>query len=239
MNSRAAGLVFLAFLALPPAASAREDSATAVGVPETHVKTIPASAFVPVNAFTVNNMGVSLSGDGTVCNDYVGGTCRFSAGIDLPSGARIVGIDVEACDNTNFGQVELVAKACPVGAACAIMASLYTINSPGCVTSVNFAHTVENAGEYYPLFIAISDGTISIAFRAVRIRYQLQVSAPPPTASFNDVPDGYPNRDAIEALYAAGITQGCGANNFCPDNPVTRAQLAVFLARALGLHWGN
>jgi hypothetical protein len=26
---------------------------------------------------------------------------------------------------------------------------------------------------------------------------------------------------------------------YCPDNPVTRGQMAVFLATALGLHWKN
>jgi len=43
-----------------------------------------------------------------------------------------------------------------------------------------------------------------------------------------------------EALYAAGITGGCGNFNYCPDAPLTRGQMAVFLAKALGLHWpGN
>jgi len=42
----------------------------------------------------------------------------------------------------------------------------------------------------------------------------------------------------IEAIAAAGITTGCNppANDrYCPDRPVTRAQMASFLARALGL----
>jgi DNA-binding beta-propeller fold protein YncE len=41
----------------------------------------------------------------------------------------------------------------------------------------------------------------------------------------------------IEALAAAGITRGCNppANDrFCPDDPVTREQMAAFLHRALG-----
>ncbi|HEX4438485.1 MAG TPA: S-layer homology domain-containing protein, partial [Thermoanaerobaculia bacterium] len=40
-----------------------------------------------------------------------------------------------------------------------------------------------------------------------------------------------------EALNAAGITGGCGNGNYCPDGPVTRGQMAVFLSKALGLHW--
>jgi hypothetical protein len=43
----------------------------------------------------------------------------------------------------------------------------------------------------------------------------------------------------VEALADAGITGGCGGGNYCPDSPVTRGQMAVFLASALGLHWPN
>ncbi|MDJ0792449.1 MAG: S-layer homology domain-containing protein [Acidimicrobiia bacterium] len=42
----------------------------------------------------------------------------------------------------------------------------------------------------------------------------------------------------IEKLAQAGITKGCNPpsnTRFCPDNPVTRAQMATFLTRALGL----
>ncbi|MGF1668357.1 MAG: S-layer homology domain-containing protein [Acidimicrobiia bacterium] len=36
----------------------------------------------------------------------------------------------------------------------------------------------------------------------------------------------------IEALAASGITRGCGPESFCPDDPVTRQQMASFLVRA-------
>jgi uncharacterized delta-60 repeat protein len=36
----------------------------------------------------------------------------------------------------------------------------------------------------------------------------------------------------IEALAASGITRGCGPQSFCPDDPVTREQMASFLVRA-------
>jgi hypothetical protein len=42
---------------------------------------------------------------------------------------------------------------------------------------------------------------------------------------------------AIERLAQAGITVGCNPptnNRFCPDNPVTRGQMAAFLKRAFG-----
>jgi hypothetical protein len=46
--------------------------------------------------------------------------------------------------------------------------------------------------------------------------------------------------DAINAVAAAGITSGCSADGpkFCPDNPVTRGQMAVFLTKAFDLPAG-
>jgi hypothetical protein len=40
---------------------------------------------------------------------------------------------------------------------------------------------------------------------------------------------------AIGWMGAQGITTGCGSANFCPKEAVTRAQMALFLSRALGL----
>ncbi|MGA7280228.1 MAG: S-layer homology domain-containing protein, partial [Acidimicrobiia bacterium] len=41
--------------------------------------------------------------------------------------------------------------------------------------------------------------------------------------------------DAIRWLAATGITEGCGPRRFCPDDKVTRGQMAAFLSRALKL----
>ncbi len=76
-----------------------------------------------------------------------------------------------------------------------------------------------------------------VRFRAIRVFYKLQVSPPPAVATFGDVPTGHPFFQFVEALAESGITAGCGGGNFCPDAPLTRGQMAVFLAKALGLHW--
>jgi len=50
---------------------------------------------------------------------------------------------------------------------------------------------------------------------------------------FDDVPFGYWAYDFIQTLGASGITSGCGGNNYCPEDPVTRAEMAVFLERGI------
>ncbi|MFO7959828.1 MAG: peptidoglycan-binding protein [Nitriliruptoraceae bacterium] len=52
---------------------------------------------------------------------------------------------------------------------------------------------------------------------------------------FDDVPVDNVHRGAINALAEAGITQGCAPERFCPDAPVSRAEMASFLARGFDL----
>ncbi len=56
---------------------------------------------------------------------------------------------------------------------------------------------------------------------------------PDPTgAVFDDIPVTYWAARWVEQLAADGITSGCGFRLFCPEDSVTRAQMAVFLLRA-------
>lgn len=54
-----------------------------------------------------------------------------------------------------------------------------------------------------------------------------------PTPTFTDIEQSY-SKEAIEALYAAGITTGTSETTFSPTAPMTRAQFAVMIARAFG-----
>jgi CSLREA domain-containing protein len=60
---------------------------------------------------------------------------------------------------------------------------------------------------------------------------------PPCTGIFPDVPCS-PNPAFaaawIEKLAADGVTGGCGGGNYCPASPVTRGQMAAFLAKTFG-----
>jgi hypothetical protein len=71
----------------------------------------------------------------------------------------------------------------------------------------------------------------------VRITWRREVSPHEASPVFSDVPLDDAARRYIEALAASGITAGCGPGVYCPDASLTRRQMAVFLAKALGLHW--
>ena len=51
---------------------------------------------------------------------------------------------------------------------------------------------------------------------------------------FSDVPDSNQFHTSISNVKIAGITAGCGGRKYCPDDPVTRGQMAAFLSRGLG-----
>ncbi len=99
--------------------------------------------------------------------------------------------------------------------------------------------TINNLTTHYSLRVSLNNGNGSHLLIRVRVNYRLQVSPAPGTATFDDVPVGDPLHRFVEALVAAGITSGCGGGNYCPNAPLTRGQMAVFLSAALGLHWPN
>ncbi|MEP6995121.1 MAG: DUF1800 family protein [Acidobacteriota bacterium] len=51
-------------------------------------------------------------------------------------------------------------------------------------------------------------------------------------ADFNDVAASNPFHASIESILRDQITSGCANGNYCPDNPITRAEMAVFLLKA-------
>lgn len=87
-------------------------------------------------------------------------------------------------------------------------------------------------GQYCPL------RSITRAEMAVLLLRALHGAAftplPATGTRFDDVPIGYWAAPWIEELARAGITSGCTANNYCPDAPVTRAQIAVLLVKTFG-----
>src|SRR5262249_6163965 len=117
----------------------------------------------------------------------------FYAGLDVPDGALILSIELEACDSSSGSQVigelrrstptlagydTLVTVA--TGVAAMPLCGRYFIELPS-------PETVDN--ETYTYSLVANTGSIpQTTFGAIRMRYQLQVSPAPAVATFNDVP---------------------------------------------------
>jgi hypothetical protein len=163
-------------------------------------------------------------------------TTIMVAGFHLPKGALITGFDLLGC-NTAASTMAIQLHREPTGGN-VIVGTLTIVASAGCgAFRQNVSHQVDaTTGPYLLVWVpTVTASTQKIT--AMRVYYKLQISPDPATATFTDVPVGHPFHRFVEALVAAGITGGCGGGNYCPDAPVTRGQMAVFLAGALGLHW--
>ena len=96
-------------------------------------------------------------------------------------------------------------------------------------TLVSNAITVGIGGGLY----GVDQGTKrqQMAVFLLKAEHGLCYTPPPCVGTFPDVPCPSTFAPWIEALAAEGITTGCGGGNFCPDNFVTRRQMAVFLLK--------
>ena len=205
------------------------------GLEDYTVTVVPAIAFLPSSnnqAYTTLSMDMARRGSIDTVTD-------FYAPIHLPPGALIdyIGLNSE----TNIPNIFGVA--------------LYSRNKFGDVYTIEtFSTTVHGWDTDYSeligaglspsvpeaLILHVQQGSAPTVqwFGYVEVWWRRDVSAPPSVATFNDVPLGHPFFRFIEALADSGITAGCGSGNYCPDAPLTRGQMAVFLAKALGLHFG-
>ncbi len=86
-----------------------------------------------------------------------------------------------------------------------------------------------------PLIYCPEDTVTRAQMAVFLLRGEHGAAYTPPNASgtiFSDVPSTYWAANWIEQLAGEGITSGCGTGIYCPETPVTRAQMAVFLLRA-------
>jgi hypothetical protein len=76
-----------------------------------------------------------------------------------------------------------------------------------------------------------------MAVLILRVLAVLGFVPPAPTGLFEDVPTTHPFAPSIEEIARRGVTGGCQQSpaRYCPADPLTRAQLAVFLVRGFGL----
>src|SRR5262245_15632881 len=181
---------------------------------------------------------MDLTHFGRFCNACETDGVLYFATLDLPAGAVIDFIGVNSNTDTDevftFGLFER-SRLGRVAGLVGFTFSAHDWNTdydgPLDVRIPNnldhqFVLTLEQAPSPRPQF-----------FGGVEVWWHRTVSPAPAVATFADVPTSHIFFQFVEALAASGITGGCGGGNFCPDAPVTRGQMAAFLAKALGLHF--
>ena len=200
----------------------------------THVR-VSAFDFVPVDSATAGDW---KKGDGFT-RYPTDNRSDWAAPIHLPGGALLKRIELDYCDTSTILHLALLLLECDnSGQGCNIVTGLLsTANGCAFVSDNTVSHRIDNYHHVYVLnaTFGMFDGTNQLA--SVILSYQLDVSPAPGTPTFGDVPPSDPAFQFIEALVASGITAGCAGGNYCPDAPLTRRQMAVFLAKALGLQW--
>jgi len=214
---------------------------------------VPATAFFPVyGGFAYNGDYAGLRWGDTDTIDLMAPMPR------IPAGAQIVYLELAFEDNSTFWYVDGSLTVCDyLGQTCtqhpAAGAGAGDCGVPGYICSGYAAAPgpssiaaditgdnvfVDNYDYAYSLYSRVQGGGGQTKLAGMIIGYRLQVSAPGSGAPhFADVPPSDAAYQFIEALYASGISVGCGGGNYCPDASLTRRQMAVFLAKALGLHF--
>ena len=194
---------------------------------------------VPAVAFTgaTFNISGSVGRFGTANVDQ-----HFYAPLDIPSGAIV---DYIGFNNFNDGTPSvMVANILQRTASGSVGVSLAVGNTAHAdwQTDLNAspfgAQLLGDNGQILILDVEITASPNLQFFGWVEVWWKRSVGDFHPQV-FTDVPPSHPYYTFIQALAASGITGGCGGGNYCPDNPVSRGQMAVFLAKALGLHWPN
>ena len=191
--------------------------------------------FVPYSGVNnYQNVGASLSGSDSA--DV------FVASVHLPPGARLTSFELDACDTAaDAMQIQATLHQCDrFGQNCVSVSQRTVGDNAGCAQAtedLTLQPTTYVNDSAHQLYVYVQTGSTFMDIRGAVVGYKLQISPAPATATFGDVPTNYLYFRAIEALAASGIASGCGSGNFCPDQPVTRGELAKILANGLGLHW--
>jgi len=216
---------------------------------QNNIMQIHASEFTPRDS----NVTYGNNGFGYVYPTASDTGTPFWAPVILPSGVLVSYIDLYYYDNDAGNDIDARLQTYTgVGAGppstTALVTTTASSGTPGygyAIGSLLFTpyqvnnNVQYNGGSVLAALIDTGATTSAIAFRGVDIYWARQVSPSPATATFADVPLSSPQNKFVEALVSAGITAGCGGGNYCPNQAVTRGQMAVFLAQSLGLHFPN
>ncbi|MFA6016814.1 MAG: S-layer homology domain-containing protein [Patescibacteria group bacterium] len=169
-----------------------------------------------VKAFDCTNVSCQT---GFHCSElWSGGYPNANSGKCIRNGSNPV---VTGCHNDTE---------CPTGFSCTDKVNVGYGELKGTCTNIDPMVTIPNGqiphGTVYPNAPSATPTLLT----------QAATSTPPPAAGqiFSDVPPSHYAFTYIETLYRANISTGCGVSplRFCPEENITRAQIAVFLLKA-------
>ncbi len=239
--------VFALFLVTGAAVSLGEAPAGSAPAPKKRPNTYgnldPVAYRVPSSDFTTTNSNVGWAYDNidvpttrrysTVLGEFIGPT-------HIPTGALIELFELDYCDtNAQLAVLAVLEVYKKDGSFVQSLGQLQS-NDDGCALvflKPAAAYQVANDSEDLVVRVRTEAGDATTSFSGVTLYYRLQTSPAPAVGTFADVPTTYLFFRAIEAMAESGITVGCGTGIYCPDQNVTRGEMAAFFSRALGLHF--
>ena len=197
--------------------------------------------WIPCSSFTLNTSGGSTYSNYNNYRYFTSGSGTnliMDASINLPSGAYLYSARLYYTDVSSSHWNMYILRQYPDGNY-TLLASGVTSGNGQSSMVIYPQHTIQNRDGIYLFRVKPDVAAVSLGFMGVRLYWKRQVR----TGLANPFTDiGGLNarfQNAIKALAASGITHGCTATQFCPGSYVTRGEIAVFLAEALGLGWPN
>lgn len=220
--------------------------------------TIGIDHWIPASSFTSRTATSQWSNDGL--HQYSAtssGGGQWEAHLQIENGAYVDGFRVYYCDTDSSNALTVAMlnnfyQEDGFGDGTSTVSTVATFSSPTsgsgyCSSSYVTVQTTlygrqlasvgDGYGNFYTFTVSFPAATTYLKFKGVRVYWYRQVSPPPATASFEDVPTTSPYFAYVEAVTAAGIMGG--TDHFYPDDPVDRGHLAAYLSKALGLAWGH
>jgi parallel beta-helix repeat protein len=181
-----------------------------------------------------------------------GGTAVTIVGTDFEDGATVTigGQPAGSVVVSNFNQITATSPALAAGT----LADIVVTNTQGTTGTLEKGWVadfldVPPAHQFYTFVTKLVTNAITVgvggglygveqstlrqqmAVFLLKAKYGLCYVPPPCTGTFPDVPCPSTFANWIEELAEQGITGGCGGGNYCPQNPVKRDQMAVFLLK--------
>ena len=167
---------------------------------------------------------------------------ELATGVSLPVGAKITGIEITGCDDSDTRQLESSLFECPDPTGhCARIAGVSSSGKPGCdffSTSLADGPVINNLSNTYLLDIFLGpDQNLRLPQRAHLLQEDLE-----PRAGDRDVRRRADEQSVLQGHRGAGGVgnhAGLRQRELLPERSRDPRGMASFLARALGLFLPN